>query len=110
MLPHAITIITPALATDAYGTADAGLDYGTAAATRTAAAFVQARDDSTEFSGQLRRAERGDWSMFTTDQDVATGERVIWDGRTLHVTGVTRHDNVTGVFGHAEVSLREVRG
>jgi len=105
-----VTVVTPALAADAYGTAGAGLDYGTAAARRIARAFVQPRDDSTQFDGSLRQAERSDWLMVTDDQSVATGERVEWGGLVLDVTGVMNRTGSLGRFAHAEAVLRTVAG
>ena len=108
--PHTATVVTPALAADAYGTADAALDYGAAASRRLVRAFIQSRDDSTQFDGTLRQADRSDWLLVTDDAAVTTGERVEWDGRVLDVTGVLNRADALGRIHHSEVTLRIVAG
>lgn len=108
-LPHLVTIRTPAAGTDAYGTANAGLDYA-AGTTRTARAFVQPRNVNQFFDGVLRQAEQADWVMFTLDQAVTSTERVEWDGHVFDVTGVQPYDTPGAGRHHSTVEMREVTG
>lgn len=110
LLPHIVTIVTPAASADAYGTAGAGLDYGPAAGRRQVPAFVQPTDASQIFDGQLRQAEAADWTMFTRDTGITSTDRVEWNGQVLNVNGVRALDGPSGAGHHCEIRLRSVAG
>lgn len=107
MLPHSITITTPARGQDGYG--NEVLDY-VAGTTRQRPAYVRPAPASENVAD--RDAVTAAWQVHSNDLDVTALDRVTFDGTTYEVDG---QPNVWrtipgGRPGHSKFLLRRVDG
>lgn len=107
MLPHTITVVRPATATDAYGTTT--YDYG-AGATRTAMAGWMQQDRRGEPRTDGREPLEQRWLLITNHADIAGRDRVEWSGPTMEVEGPPEPVYTPAGYHHTEATLRAVAG
>ena len=99
LLPHVVTIVTPAA-----GSAD---PHG-AAATRTEVAAWVEQQSRSEAATVLRDGREQGWLLVTNHLAVTALDRVEWDGRTWEVDGPPRpvHTPASTAAHHLEADLR----
>lgn len=112
MLPHTITRVRPATATDAYG--NETYDYGAGASRTSMAAWMQ-QDTRAEPTSSGRDPLEQRWLMVTNDADVRGRDRVEWtppSGAALlfEVEGPPAPVYTPAGYHHTESTLRVVSG
>jgi hypothetical protein len=115
LLPHTITIITGAAATDDYG--NTVLDYGDDAERRDVKAYVRptttsVRPAGDEYVDAGRDIVEMAWQVHTNDLDVGPLDRVEYDGEVYEVDGkpLIWKTLPNGRRGFCKFGLRRVQG
>lgn len=116
LLPHTITIITPAEVEDAYGNTVLTYDPELGATTRTAAAYVRPfggiqGSSATEVTVD-RDAVTAAWQVHTNDANVTALNRITYDGVAHEVDGKPNVwvTDPRGRPGHTKLLIRRVDG
>lgn len=104
LLPHMVTVTTPARTSDAYG--NEILDYE-AGSSRELRGYVQPQTGGEETVD--RNAVSRQYLLFT-NEEVAALDRVTWDGRTFEVQGPSRDWDTPSGAHHHETLLTLVEG
>lgn len=107
MLPHQVTIVRPATATDAHG--NTVLDYGGAATRTTVAGWMQ-QDKRAEPRSDGRDPLEQHWLLIANHQDIQGKDRVEWSGPTMEVEGPPEPVFTPAGYHHTESTLRVVQG
>lgn len=107
LLPHAVTLVRPALVTDEYG--NVTRDYGPSA-TRTAIQAWMQQDQRQEARSDGREAAVQAWLMVTNHPDVQRHDRVEFGTTTFDVEGPPEPAHTPAGFHHTEATLRVVDG
>lgn len=107
LLPHEVTVVRPAVTTDAYG--NDVRDYG-AEATRTQMQAWLQQDHRTEPRSDGRNPLEQRWLMVTNDDDIQGYDHVEWSGQTFEVEGPPEPVHTPAGYHHTESTLRAVAG
>lgn len=109
LLPHTVTVVRPAVSTDAYGSEV--YDYGPAATRTSVAAWMQ-QDSRREPLSDGRDPLVQRWLLVTNHQDVRGRDRVEWSETpaVFEVDGPPEPAYTPTGYHHEEASLRVVAG
>ena len=114
LLPHTVTLVRPAVSTDAYGSDE--YDYGEAATRTSIRAWLQQdrRQAVTGVADEGRAPQDQRWLMVTNHPDVRALDRVEWTGPTGAMTfetdGPPEPSYTPRGLHHTEVGLRIITG
>jgi hypothetical protein len=114
LLPHTVTLVRPAVSTDAYGSDE--YDYGEAATRTSIAAWLQQdrRQAVTGVADEGRAPQDQRWLMVTNRTDVRALDRVEWTGPagplTFETDGPPEPVFTPRGSHHTEVGLRIITG
>lgn len=106
MLPHMVTVTSPARVMDGYG--DESLDYGSGT-TRTVAANVQIHSSSQSVTDSRDSVTRSA-VMLTRDRFITAVDHVEHDGVTYQINGAPIEWATSNGFSHVEIQLTVAMG
>jgi hypothetical protein len=108
MLPHTVTLVRPATATDNYG--NTTYDYGVAATRTSITAWLQ-QDKRSEPISDGRDPLIQWWLLITNHEDICGRDRIEHDSTTYDVEGPPEKVYTPSqLFHHTEATLKAVAG